>query len=137
MPRAPSGAYGRAVTATAEQTVEAEVADVLALARRFEPVLRYTQGELFLPPTLESWAIVALPPASVRRPVQWVVHKTQLEVGAAFPGVRNEGRQVDCVGGRHQLAHFRPGTRRYNADASTYGSTGIGRWRARMGSNER
>jgi hypothetical protein len=33
--------------------LQSPVSDVLTLARRFEPVLRYTQGELFFPMPVE------------------------------------------------------------------------------------
>ena len=35
--------------------VQAPVSDVLTLARRFEPVLRFTQGELFFPMPVERY----------------------------------------------------------------------------------
>ena len=79
-------------------------------------------------PTMESWAIVALPPASVRRPVQWVVHKRSSR--SAPPHSLACATRFDrstVWAGATNSPIFRPGTRRYNADASTYGSTGIGR----------
>ena len=35
--------------------LQSPVFDVLTLARRFEPVLRYTQGELFFPMAVERY----------------------------------------------------------------------------------
>ena len=35
--------------------LQSPVSDVLTLARRFEPVLRYTQGELFFPMPVERY----------------------------------------------------------------------------------
>jgi hypothetical protein len=35
--------------------VQSPISDVLTLARRFEPVLRYTQGELFFPMPVERY----------------------------------------------------------------------------------
>jgi hypothetical protein len=39
--------------------VQSPISDVLTLARRFEPVLRYTQGELFLPMPVERYVEAA------------------------------------------------------------------------------
>jgi hypothetical protein len=39
--------------------VQSPVSDVLTLARRFEPVLRYTHGELFFPMAVERYVDAA------------------------------------------------------------------------------
>ena len=42
-----------------DSPTQSPVSEVLALARRFEPVLRYTKGELFLPMQVERYVEAA------------------------------------------------------------------------------
>jgi hypothetical protein len=47
------------LTESVDSPTESPVSDVLALARRFERVLRYTEGELFLPMPVERYVEAA------------------------------------------------------------------------------
>ena len=90
--------------------------DVLALVRRYEPVVRYTAGELFLPMSVDTYirgaALWAIDPAT-ERSLTLVADHGQLDLerlcaqSKALPNAKLQLRYVPGSLGRRQLRRWR------------------------------
>jgi hypothetical protein len=114
----------KAVTRSATPAPDDDAARDLALLRRFEPILRYTQGELFFPMSAvpyiaecELWAGTSERDSTLLVPVEELTAETLPGYAGASPGKRQFLRFVQEPLSGADLARWRrrPGRPRFTA----------------------